>query len=47
MQIAEEQETDPALIAQIVEAAQQTAPDYDTDRIYEILHKTENFDPQI
>ena len=46
LQIAEELETDPALIAQIVEAAQQTAPDYDTDRIYEILQKAENFDPQ-
>ena len=38
-QIAEALEEDPVLIAKIVAAAEQCAPDYDEDRVYEVLMK--------
>ena len=38
-QIAEALEEDPVLIAKIVAAAQQCAPDYDEDKVYEMLMK--------
>ena len=38
-QIAEALEEDPVLIAKIVAAAQQCAPDYDEDKVYEVLMK--------
>lgn len=36
---AEALEEDPVLIAKIVAAAQQCAPDYDEDKVYEVLMK--------
>ena len=38
-QIAEALEEDPVLIAKIVAAAEQCAPDYDEDKVYEVLMK--------
>ncbi|MCH4190676.1 MAG: hypothetical protein LKF52_00070 [Butyrivibrio sp.] len=38
-QIAEALEEDPVLIEKIVAAAEQCAPDYDEDKVYEVLMK--------